>query len=78
MFVIASGIGIEGPIGMSWAAVNYPDLTVRAVVVAFVSMAGNTGSVIASFLYTTNNDDPLHSKFPFLFSLSIQNDSTMY
>lgn len=63
MFVIAAGIGVEGPIGVSWAAVNYPDVTVRVLVVAFVSMAGNTGNIIASFVYTAKSDDLQHSKF---------------
>lgn len=36
---------------VSWSAVNFPDLSVRAVAVAVVVMIGNTGGVIASYLY---------------------------
>lgn len=44
------------PIGVSWSAINYHDLTVRAVGVAIVNMMGNLGSVGASFLYTIPGD----------------------
>lgn len=36
---------------VSWSAINFPDLPVRAVAVAVVVMIGNTGGVIASYLY---------------------------
>ncbi|CDS03345.1 hypothetical protein LRAMOSA00747 [Lichtheimia ramosa] len=55
-FVIATGVGMEAPIGVSWSAINYHDLTVRAVGVAVVNMMGNLGSVGASFLYTIPGD----------------------
>ncbi|KAI9320623.1 major facilitator superfamily domain-containing protein [Dichotomocladium elegans] len=64
IFVIAAGIGTEGPIGISWSALNYEDLTVRAVGVALVNMMGNIGSVIASYLYTLPGDTHHGSHFP--------------
>ncbi|KAI9499502.1 major facilitator superfamily domain-containing protein [Zychaea mexicana] len=56
LFIIAAGIGVEAPVGVSWSAINYPDLTVRAVAVALVNMMGNFGNVIASFIYTVPGD----------------------
>lgn len=47
---------VLAPIGVSWSAINYHDLTVRAVGVAVVNMMGNLGSVGASFLYTIPGD----------------------
>ncbi|KAI8149048.1 major facilitator superfamily domain-containing protein [Fennellomyces sp. T-0311] len=56
LFIIAAGVGIEAPIGITWSAINYHDLTVRAVAVAVVNMMGNLGNVVASFLYTVPGD----------------------
>ncbi|KAI9275565.1 major facilitator superfamily domain-containing protein [Phascolomyces articulosus] len=60
IFVVAAGMGIQAPIGMSWSTVNYPDLTVRAVAVAVVSMMGNIGNVAASYLYQVPESDALY------------------
>lgn len=56
IFIIAAGIGIEGPIGVSWSAINFSEPSVRAVAVAMVTMTGNLGSVVASYLYTVPAD----------------------
>lgn len=56
------------PIGVSWSAINYHDLTVRAVGVAVVNMMGNLGSVGASYLYTIPGD-PNHGNNSILFHI---------
>ncbi|KAG2227300.1 hypothetical protein INT45_004255, partial [Circinella minor] len=56
IFIVAGGIGTQVPIGLSWPTINYHDLTVRAVGIAIISMMGNLGNVIASFLYTVSGD----------------------
>ncbi|KAI7849476.1 major facilitator superfamily domain-containing protein [Circinella umbellata] len=56
IFIVAGGIGTQAPISLSWPTVNYHDLTIRAVGTAIISMMGNLGNVIASFLYTVPGD----------------------
>ncbi|KAI7904083.1 major facilitator superfamily domain-containing protein [Cokeromyces recurvatus] len=41
LFLIPTGIGIQAAAAIGWSAINYPDLTVRAIAVAFVLMIGN-------------------------------------
>ncbi|KAI9498837.1 major facilitator superfamily domain-containing protein [Zychaea mexicana] len=55
LFVIPAGLGLQGPAVVGWSAVNFPDLSVRAVAVALVVMIGNSGGVIASYLYPSTN-----------------------
>jgi hypothetical protein len=40
---------------MSWSPINYPDLTVRAIGVAVVVMIGNTGSIVASYIFDSSS-----------------------
>jgi hypothetical protein len=46
---------------VSWSSINFPILEIRAVAVATVVMIGNTGGVIASYLYPLN-DGPHYCK----------------
>lgn len=50
---------------ISWSAVNFPVLEVRAVAVAVVVMVGNVGGVIASYLYPMN-DKPQYGKYRYV------------
>lgn len=53
-FLAAAAIG--------WSAINYPDLTVRAIAVAIVLMVGNIGSIIAAYLFRST-DAPRYGTF---------------
>ncbi|KAI8139821.1 major facilitator superfamily domain-containing protein, partial [Fennellomyces sp. T-0311] len=55
LFVIPAGLGLQAPAVVGWSAVNYPDLSIRAVAVALVVMIGNLGGVIASYLYPSTH-----------------------
>jgi hypothetical protein len=46
-YIAAAAIG--------WSAINYPDLTVRAIAVAIVLMVGNIGSIIAAYLFRSTD-----------------------
>lgn len=59
MFVIPIGIGLYTAPVVCWSAINFPDLSTRAIAIGTVVMIGNTGGVIASYLYPTNSD-PKH------------------
>ncbi|CAO3633573.1 unnamed protein product [Cunninghamella blakesleeana] len=59
LFVISTGIGLFVAPVVCWSAVNFPDLSTRALAIGTVVMIGNTGGVVASFLYPTNSD-PKH------------------
>ncbi|KAI9305464.1 major facilitator superfamily domain-containing protein, partial [Cunninghamella echinulata] len=60
LFIIPTGIGLFVAPVVCWSAVSFPDLATRAVAVGTVVMIGNTGGVIASFLYPYNPADPRH------------------
>ncbi|KAF7731934.1 hypothetical protein EC973_007765 [Apophysomyces ossiformis] len=51
IFMITAGMGFQAPVVIGWSAINFPDLSIRAVAVAVVVMVGNLGGVGASFLY---------------------------
>ncbi|KAI9483211.1 MAG: major facilitator superfamily domain-containing protein [Benjaminiella poitrasii] len=55
LFLIPSGMGMQAAAAIGWSAINYPDLTVRAVAVAFVLMIGNIGSVLAAYLFQSKD-----------------------
>lgn len=59
-------MSLQAPAVVGWSAINFPDLTVRAVAVAIVVMVGNIGGVIASYLYPSNSA-PHYCKYLFLF-----------
>ena len=61
LFVIPAGAGIQAASAIGWSAINYSDLTVRAIAVAFVLMVGNIGSIIAAYLFNTK-DAPRYGK----------------
>ncbi|KAI8092333.1 major facilitator superfamily domain-containing protein [Gilbertella persicaria] len=54
LFIIPLGIGLQAPANVGWSAINFPRLEIRVIAVAVVVMIGNSGSVVASYLY------PLH------------------
>ncbi|KAI7869536.1 major facilitator superfamily domain-containing protein [Spinellus fusiger] len=51
LFLVPAGIGIQAPAVVGWSAINFPDISTRAIAIAIVITIGNTGGVIASFLY---------------------------
>ncbi|KAI8089247.1 major facilitator superfamily domain-containing protein [Halteromyces radiatus] len=55
LFIVEIGTGLIATSVVGWSSVNFPDTTVRAVAVAAVVMIGNSGGVIASFLYPSTN-----------------------
>ncbi|KAG0745899.1 hypothetical protein G6F57_004299 [Rhizopus arrhizus] len=55
LFIIPLGIGLQNAANVSWSSINFPILEIRAVAVATVVMIGNTGGVIASYLYPLND-----------------------
>lgn len=55
------GFALIAPAVLGWSAVNFEDLSVRAVAVAIVVMVGNTGGVMASYLYPST-DAPHYGK----------------
>lgn len=56
-YIAAAAIG--------WSAINYPDLTVRAVAVAMVLMVGNVGSIVAAYLFRST-DAPRYGTYIFI------------
>lgn len=56
------GFALIAPAVLGWSAVNFEDLSVRAVAVAIVVMVGNTGGVMASYLYPST-DAPHYGKY---------------
>ncbi|RCH79342.1 hypothetical protein CU098_004480, partial [Rhizopus stolonifer] len=65
LFIIPLGVGLQNAANISWSAVNFPVLEVRAVAVAVVVMVGNVGGVIASYLYPMN-DKPQYGKYRYV------------
>ncbi|ORE07999.1 MFS general substrate transporter [Rhizopus microsporus var. microsporus] len=55
LLVVPIGIGLQASASLGWSALNYPDLTVRAVGVAAVIMIGNIGNIVASFLFKSSD-----------------------
>ncbi|KAI8070524.1 major facilitator superfamily domain-containing protein [Gilbertella persicaria] len=55
LFIIPTGVGLQAAAAIGWSAINYPDLTVRAVAVAVVLMIGNLGSIIAAYLFQSKD-----------------------
>ena len=53
--MIPAGLGLQAPAVVGWSAVNYPDLSIRAVAVAMVVMIGNLGGIIASYLFPSTH-----------------------
>ncbi|KAI7878513.1 MFS general substrate transporter [Lichtheimia hyalospora FSU 10163] len=61
LFIIPVGFALIAPAVLGWSAVNFENLSVRAVAVAIVVMIGNTGGVMASYLYPST-DAPHYGK----------------
>ncbi|KAI7892932.1 major facilitator superfamily domain-containing protein [Mucor mucedo] len=55
LFIIPAGMGMQAAAAIGWSAINYPDLTVRAIAVAVVLMIGNIGSIIAAYLFRSTD-----------------------
>ncbi|ORZ12407.1 major facilitator superfamily domain-containing protein [Absidia repens] len=66
LFVLTSGMGMVAAPTVGWSSVNFPDATIRVLAVATVVMIGNSGGVVASFLYPISNA-PHHCKELFFF-----------
>ncbi|KAL9542101.1 hypothetical protein MBANPS3_008779 [Mucor bainieri] len=67
LFVIPAGLGLQAPANIGWSAINFPNLEIRVIAVAVVVMIGNSGGVIASYLYPLS-DSP-HYYFGNAFNL---------
>ncbi|KAK4521500.1 glycine hydroxymethyltransferase shm1 [Mucor velutinosus] len=55
LFVIPAGLGLQAPANIGWSAINFPNLEIRVIAVAVVVMIGNSGGVIASYLYPVSD-----------------------
>ncbi|CAO0791187.1 unnamed protein product [Mucor circinelloides] len=51
LFVIPAGLGLQAPANIGWSPINFPNLEIRVIAVAMVVMIGNSGGVVASYLY---------------------------
>ncbi|KAI8977614.1 major facilitator superfamily domain-containing protein [Mycotypha africana] len=51
LFIISGGMGLQMAANVGWAPINFPELEIRAIAVAFVVMMGSTGGIVASYLY---------------------------
>ncbi|CAO3649795.1 unnamed protein product [Mucor fragilis] len=51
LFVIPGGMGLQAPANIGWSAINFPNLEIRVIAVAVVVMIGNSGGVVASYIY---------------------------
>lgn len=49
---------------IGWSAINYHDLNMRAVAVATVLMVGNVGSIIAAYLFRSQ-DAPRYGMYTY-------------
>ncbi|KAL9542748.1 hypothetical protein MBANPS3_008457 [Mucor bainieri] len=67
LFLIPAGMGMQAAAAIGWSAINYHDLNVRAVAVASVLMVGNVGSIIAAYLFRSQ-DAPRYA-FGMIFNL---------
>ncbi|KAG0767996.1 hypothetical protein G6F57_003513 [Rhizopus arrhizus] len=55
LLIIPLGIGIQASAAFGWPALNYPELTTRAIAVATILMIGNVGSIVAAYLFRSSD-----------------------
>lgn len=55
MFIIPIGMSLQSSAVVGWSPINYYDLNVRAVAVAAIVMIGNSGGVVASYLFPSTD-----------------------